>query len=199
MLGESIHGGSDINECFATASRITEGDFESWYQEWNRTAERIHQIAENCLAKDHRVSAREAFLRASNYYRCAEFFMHMEIGKTDARAMSTYEKSVVCFQKAMQLFPFVCEQVKIPYEGTSLPGYFYRADQSTGPRPTLLIHGGYDSTGEEQYYETVPDGLERGYNCLVFEDPGRAASSAARTCLSGRTGNRWSFRWWTTP
>ncbi len=104
VLGESIHGGSDINECFATASRITEGDFEGWYQEWNRTAERIHKIAENSLTHHHRVSAREAFLRASNYYRCAEFFMHIEIGKTDARAMSTYEKSVICFQKATQLF-----------------------------------------------------------------------------------------------
>ena len=39
LLGESIHGGSDINECFATAARIREGDYESWYQEWNHTAE----------------------------------------------------------------------------------------------------------------------------------------------------------------
>jgi len=175
VLGESIHGGSDINECFVTASRITEGDFESWYREWNRTAERIRKIAENCLAQGHAVSAREAFLRASNYYRCAEFFMHMEIGKTDARAMSTYEKSVTCFRQGMLLMPFPCEQVKIPYEGTSLPGYFHRVDDSSTPRPTLLIHGGYDSTGEEQYFETVADALERGYNCLVFEGPGQGS------------------------
>ena len=175
VLGESIRGGSDINECFATAFRIKEGDFESWFQEWNRTAERIRQIAEDCLAQHHVVSAREAFLRASNYYRCAEFFMHIEIGKIDARAMSTYEKSVACFQNAMQLLPSACEQVKIPYNGTSLPGYFYRVDHSTTPRPTLLIHGGYDSTGEEQYYETIPDALERGYNCLVFEVPGQGS------------------------
>ena len=48
-------------------------------------------------------------------------------------------------------------------------------DHSTTPRPTLLIHGGYDLTGEEQYYETVPDALERGYNCLVFEGPGQGS------------------------
>jgi pimeloyl-ACP methyl ester carboxylesterase len=176
VLGEAIHGGSDINECFATAARIQEGDYESWYQEWSRTARRIHQIAENCLANGHTVSAREAFLRASNYYRCAEFFMHIQIGVTDPRAFDIYQKSVACFRQAMELFPFPCEQVRIPYEGASLPGYFYRVDDSATPRPTLVIHGGYDSTGEEQYYETVPDALERGYNCLVFEGPGQGGA-----------------------
>ena len=176
VLGESIHGGSDINECFATAARIQEGDYESWYQEWSRTARRIHQIAEKCLANGHTVSAREAFLRASNYYRCAEFFMHIQIGVTDPRALDIYQKSVACFRQAMELFPFPFEQIRIPYEGASLPGYFYRVDDSATPRPTLVIHGGYDSTGEEQYYETVPDALERGYNCLVFEGPGQGGA-----------------------
>ena len=175
VLVESIHEGSDINECFATAARIREGDYESWHREWNHTAVRIHQIAENCLAGGHLVSARQAFLRACNYYRCAEFFMHMQIGKTDARAMDTYQKSVTCFRQAIPLFPFPCEQVSIPYEGTSLPGYFYRVDPAASPRPTLLIHGGYDSTAEEQYFETVPDALARGYNCLVFEGPGQGS------------------------
>ena len=175
VLGKSIYGGSDINECFVTASRINEGDGESWFQEWNRTAERICRIAENCLAQGHTVSAREAFLRASNYYRCAEFFMHMDIGNIDPRAMDTYEKSVACFHQAMKLIPFACEQVRIPYDGTTLPGYFYRADSFATVRPILLIHGGYDSTGEEQYFETVPAALERGYHCLVFEGPGQGS------------------------
>ena len=176
VLGESIHGGSDINECFATASRIRAGDYESWYQEWSRTAARIHQIAEQCLARGHTVSAREAFLRASNYYRCAEFFMHMQIGVTDPRTLDTYQKSLACFRQASLLFPFPCEQLRIPYAGASLPGYFFQVDHSAAPRPTLLVHGGYDSTGEEQYYETVPDALERGYNCLVFEGPGQGSA-----------------------
>jgi pimeloyl-ACP methyl ester carboxylesterase len=176
VLGESVYGGSDIGECFATAARIKEGDFESWHQAWSRTADRIRQVAEGCLAGGHKVSAREAFLRASNYYRCAEFFMHMEIGSADARAMPTYEKSVTSFRQAMQLGPLPCEQLKIPYEGTTLPGYFYSVDRSSDPRPTLLVHGGFDSTGEEQYFEIVPAALARGYNCLVFEGPGQGSA-----------------------
>ena len=32
-IGHTIHGGADIGECLATAVRITDGDFESWYAE----------------------------------------------------------------------------------------------------------------------------------------------------------------------
>ncbi|HVM71371.1 MAG TPA: hypothetical protein VMT91_06400, partial [Anaerolineales bacterium] len=46
LLGETIYGGADINECFQTAGRIEEGNYESWFREWLRTAERIHGIAE---------------------------------------------------------------------------------------------------------------------------------------------------------
>ncbi len=175
MLSAAINGGSDINECLVTASRITEGDVESWYREWNATAERIHQIADSCLERGHRVSAYDAYLRASNYYRSAEFFMHMEIGQTDPRALPTYQKSVDCFRQAMRLSSLTYEEVAIPYEGTVLPGYFYRVDDSATPRPTLILHGGYDSTGEELYFGTVPAALQRGYNCLTFEGPGQGS------------------------
>jgi hypothetical protein len=37
VLSEAIYGGSDIGECLLTGSRITEGDVESWHQEWNKT------------------------------------------------------------------------------------------------------------------------------------------------------------------
>ncbi len=175
VLGEAIYGGSDINECFLTASRITEGDVESWHQEWSRTAERIQRIADSCLARGHVVSARDAYLRASNYYRCAEFFLHLDYEKPDPRALPTYKKSVDCFRQATRFLPFPCEEVAIPYEGTFLPGYFYRVDDSATPRPTLLIHGGYDSTEEELYFGTVPAALQRGYNCLTFEGPGQGS------------------------
>ena len=173
ILGESVYGGSDIKECLLAASRIGDGDIESWHTAWIEIAERVHHVADGCLAKGHRVSARDAYLRASNYYRCAEFFLHMTIGQVDPRAMPAYEASVACFRAAMPLLPFPAELVRIPYEGTTLPGYFYRVDGDARPRPTLIVHGGYDSTGEEQYFSTVVAAIERGYNCLSFEGPGQ--------------------------
>jgi pimeloyl-ACP methyl ester carboxylesterase len=67
--------------------------------------------------------------------------------------------------------------VEIPYERTTLPGYFYRVnennDSSRAIRPTLIVHGGFDSTLEELYASAAAPALERGYNCLTFEGPGQ--------------------------
>ena len=35
-LGFMYYGGSDLGEMIATAGRITEGDFESWFREWDK-------------------------------------------------------------------------------------------------------------------------------------------------------------------
>ena len=71
-ISETYNKGADIGECVSTAYRIKEGDFESWYIEWLKTAKRVHKYADECLASGHDISAREAYLRASNYYRVAE-------------------------------------------------------------------------------------------------------------------------------
>lgn len=166
-------GGADIGECLSTAYRIEEGNFESWYTEWYKTATRLHDLAEESLGRGKRVSARECFWRASNYYRTAEFFLHGN--PSDPRILDTWGKSRSTFLQAIQLMDTPVEAVKVPYEGTYLPGYFYRVDDSDRPRPTLMIHGGFDSTQEELYFEVVASALQRGYNCFTFEGPGQGA------------------------
>ena len=68
-ISETYYKGPDVGECLSTAYRIKEGDFESWYKEWLSTAQRVHRDAEISLATGHKISASEAYLRASNYYR----------------------------------------------------------------------------------------------------------------------------------
>lgn len=77
LLRAATYGGyqgAEIGECLATAANVEEGNFESWFLEWKKTADRTYQTAVDCLNKRHKVSAREAFLRAHNYYRTGEFF-----------------------------------------------------------------------------------------------------------------------------
>jgi len=43
------------------------------------------------------------------------------------------------------------DPVQIPYEGTTLPGYFYKIDNSGKPRPTLIFFGGFDPSVEKLF------------------------------------------------
>ena len=87
-FGASSYGGSEFGEVLATTQRIVSGDFDSWYDEWNATAERIAKEATAQLARGHRVSARDGFLRASTYYRASEFFLHAN--PSDPRISNAY-------------------------------------------------------------------------------------------------------------
>ena len=172
-LGYAPYGGADIGECLVTTSHIREGDFESWHEQWSKTARRVHALADDALHHGKRVSAREAYLRASNYYRTAEFFLHGN--PLDPRLLSTWGNSRTTFRQAVKLMDTPVEEVLIPYEGTALTGYCYWPDDSHKPRPTLIVHGGYDSTGEELYFMIAAAAIQRGYTCLTFEGPGQGA------------------------
>ena len=147
-----------MGEVLATAKQIREGDFESWHVAWQRTAARVEALAARALDGGYCVSAGQAFLRASNYYRTAEFFLAPD----DPRRMVTFEKSRTTFWQFLELSGLCVERVRIPYEGTTLPGYFYRVDDSRAPRRTLLSLGGFDSTGEELYFFAAAAALQRG-------------------------------------
>ena len=170
-LGFTYYGGADIGEMMATAGRIQEGDFESWFTEWNKLAQRILSRAEASFAAGHLASAREAFLRASTYFRTGEFYLHGN--PEDPRILEMAKASQTAYARAAKLTGSTWEPVEIPYEGTTLPGYFYKVDDSGKRRPTLIFHGGYDSSVEELFYFGAAAAVRRGYNCLTWDGPGQ--------------------------
>lgn len=174
VLGHAAYGSSDIGEALATAERITPGDYDGWHDAWLATADRIAAEAERSQADEHRVSARDGFLRASTYYRTAEFFLHENPG--DSRVAHAYDRSVECFRAFASLSDPVIEPVEIPYETTVLQGYFYRANNSDAPRPTMILHNGFDGSSEEMHYFGGAAGIERGYNVLTFDGPGQPSA-----------------------
>ena len=135
-LGFMYYGGSDLGEMMATAGRITEGDFESWFTEWDKVGQRTLSRADASLASGHRESARTSYLRASTYFRMAEFYLHGN--PADPRILSESRASQKAYAEAAKLTGPTWEPVEIPYEGTTLPGYFYKVDDSGTPRPCLL-------------------------------------------------------------
>jgi pimeloyl-ACP methyl ester carboxylesterase len=169
------YGGADLGEVLVTARAIPEGDEVAWHREWKATAQRVASLAQQSLDGDHRVSAREAFLRASNYYRTAEFYRRDD-PFNDPEVKELSQRSRDTFVQAMELFDFGFEAVSIPYEGTTLPGYLYLVDDSGAARPTVIYNSGYDSTLEESYFAIAAAALARGYNVLAFDGPGQGAA-----------------------
>ncbi len=170
-IGYTASGGADIGECLNTAYRIKEGDDESWYNEWFKTADRVETTANLFFNRGHKRSAKEAYFRASNYYRNAGFFLVSD--PFDPRIMKTWNKSRSCFLKAAKLSDTPIKFIRIPFEKTTLPGYLCLVDNSGKKRPLLIIHSGFDGTAEELYFGVAFAAVKRGYNCLLFEGPGQ--------------------------
>jgi pimeloyl-ACP methyl ester carboxylesterase len=91
----------------------------------------------------------------------------------DRRLIEAFDREVEAFSKAAALFEPPVEPVEIPYEGTTLPGYFYRVDASGRPRPTVIATNGYDSTVQAMHFGHAAAAVRRGYNCLIFDGPGQ--------------------------
>jgi dienelactone hydrolase len=164
------YGGADFGEVLLTAQRIEPNNYDSWYEEWSKLGQRIADEGRASEQGGHRVTARDSYLRASNYWRMAEFFLHGT--PADPRVNYAFNLSVEYFRSAAALFDYPVKPVEIPFEDTSLPGYFYRAP-GDGVRPTVVVHSGYDGTVEENHFFGVSALVERGYHVLSFDGPGQ--------------------------
>jgi alpha-beta hydrolase superfamily lysophospholipase len=172
--GYACYGGADLGEVLVTARGIPDGDEALWHQRWKALAERLHAVGTSALQAGHRVSARDALLRASGYYRAADFYLRDDPAHDPEVALLS-QRVRETFATAIALLDHPAEQVAIPFEGTLLPGYLFRQDNSCEPRPTLIYHGGYDSVLEEAYFAAAAGAVRRGYNCLAFDGPGQGA------------------------
>ncbi len=173
-MGVADYGGSTVGECLAVASEITDGSPRSWAVAFERLAGRVEDRGRTCLGAGHRVSARDHLLRASTYYRTAEYYA--EGVEVDPHRMG--QRSQACFADGAALGDPPVERIEVPYEGGSLPGYLIRPSTTDRPEhggrlPTVVGVGGFDSSAEELYFHLGATGAERGWNIFVFDGPGQ--------------------------
>jgi hypothetical protein len=186
-LGVADYGGSTVGECLAVAAEIADGSPESWAGAFERLADRVEERGRDCLGRGRGVSGRDHLLRASTYYRTAEYYADGVSGRS--RRMG--ERSQACFADAAGLFDPPVELVDVPFEGGTLPGYLVRpagtgrAD-ATGRLPTLIGVGGFDSSAEELYFHLGAPGAERGWNVFVFDGPGQPGAMRRDPTLTFR-------------
>jgi pimeloyl-ACP methyl ester carboxylesterase len=173
-IGAAPYGGADIGECLEAARQIKGTDLDSWYDAWHTLAERVNRLAHDAQQQGQAVTARSAYLRACTYYRTAGVML---LGTpVDARLRDSVACQRESFRAAAALMGHPAETIAIPYEDTTLPGYFFCVDGSGAPRPTVILTGGYDGSCEESYFFSGAAALARGYNVLAFDGPGQGAA-----------------------
>lgn len=170
-LGGVAYGCGDVGELFATADRIVDGDADSWCSEWIARAQRIEAIADGCAVAGHDISAGAAYLRASTYYALA---LSAVDGTKDPGGLllPTFRSHRRCFASHAALLDLPGERVEIPYQDTTLPGWFFRA-AAHGPRPTLIVNNGSDGPVTSLWPVVSVGGVRRGYHVLLFDGPGQ--------------------------
>jgi dienelactone hydrolase len=175
-LGGSAYGAGDVGEVIETANAINARglSFTSYVEEFAATARRLERIADDALKAGHRVSAREASLRATEYYNQALFFVLGSSRRAHERRV--YAAMQRQWNRATQLFDPPFERIRIPYGNGSLPGYFLTPDRSSIKRPTVILTNGSDASNIDMWIFGGAAALERGYNALIYEGPGQGST-----------------------
>lgn len=182
-------GAADLGEAFATADEIggRKYDARRWYVRWWDRAESVRATADRAHIAGHPVTAHQAYLRASEYYRQAYFYLRANLD--DQRLHDTYRAHRETFGSAMALLehttsPVTAAEVSIPLstdatataaDHTMIHAWLFRPDPDPQPlRPTVIMPCGYDSTAESGW-GFAQGALARGYNVLSVEGPGQGA------------------------
>jgi hypothetical protein len=170
-LGHAVEGAADIGEVLAATAGVGKNDHQAWFAAWNELAERTAGIADSAAAAGHRVSASDAYLRASAYYSTA---VNAISALPDGGELApTFQKQRAAWDSFVALTPVRAERIDIPFELNSLPGYLFRPTKEQATGATLVAVNGSDGSLAGLWATCVAPALKRGYTVLVFDGPGQ--------------------------
>jgi Prolyl oligopeptidase family len=175
-LGSVAREYADAGEVLAIADRIKDGDADAWVREWTAAAEVNDAAAQTAQDAGHRLSARRYYLRATNYYATGLYLISHS--SAPERQGELWTRSRAAWDRAVDLLPVPAERVQIPYEDTTLPGYFFRApDAQPGERrPLVVMNNGSDGATSHLGFSGGFGANDRGYHWLAFDGPGQQSA-----------------------
>jgi 2,6-dihydroxypseudooxynicotine hydrolase len=146
-------------------------DYEQWCPQWCRAAERHVERGDVALAAGHRITAGDAYLRATLFYHWASFMFSHDQPQYLA-ALTAMGRT---FGQAAPLLDPPAQLLAVPFESMTLNGYL-RVPAGAGRPPVVLLLPGGDSTKEELY--NLGDHIvARGLACAAFDGPGQGMVS----------------------
>lgn len=147
-------------------------DGEDFVAAADRLGDEAYAYAEEQEALGNYATASEFYGNACACYRLADYGIQ-ELTEEKKRI---YAKVPLAFQKSKQYSPYEkVEVIEIPFEGTSLPGYFVIPDHCPADSPVMIFIPGATGFKEENYC-TALKFWERGIPFIIFDGPGQGES-----------------------
>ena len=172
-IGWGHAGGLDVGQAYYVASKMTDGDPDSWVEAFASYGDLMNEQADVWKKRGWKQSSGEMRLKAFASYRSAWQFA--PLGEV---FNSNFEKHKVAFASAMQELNLPATFFEVAYEGKSLPGVFLQNQVKAAP--VVLVVGGADTCFEEMFFTVGRSLFERGYSVAMADLPGQG-----RTPLDG--------------
>jgi dipeptidyl aminopeptidase/acylaminoacyl peptidase len=151
---------------------------KAWFEEWRALGDQIEKRGDEALAKGHKITAGDYYLRAGIYHYNAERFI---VPGPEKKAQCAHAYRV--WHQGIRLRQPNVEFVEVPYEGTTLPALFMKA-QTAGPAPTVVVVNGMDNAKEMSIFFCGLEFARRGYNTLCLDGPGMGEMRRMRDMAS---------------
>lgn len=168
-LGYTAFGGPDVGLVAAVGAAVGNGDDDAFHAAWVAAGDRLLAEAERT---PNRASRCRLTLWASACYATS---YHTFFGApVDPRLRASFRKQIAAFDAGLALLPRPVAPLRIPFEDTTLPGYFLPAvGHEDETRPLVVFTNGYDATVTQMYFACVVPAARRGFHCLFFDGPGQ--------------------------
>jgi dienelactone hydrolase len=163
-----VQAGVDYSDFVATTAGVER--WEDWHAAWCRNGDMHAALAEDAASKNRRLTAGEAWSRATVAYHFAKFVWMVDRELSRAAA----DKAVAAMAKTHEYLDPAAERIEVPLDGGHVVANLRRPAGAQLP-PLVLLVPGLDSTKEE-FFKLENVFLERGLATLSMDGPGQGES-----------------------
>jgi 2,6-dihydroxypseudooxynicotine hydrolase len=161
--------GVDPNDLRALMPRIER--WADWCRMWSEEGARHEALANEALAKELRLTAAEAFVRAAIYYHYGK---HLFADRAD-EFRQAHDAMLRCYSKGAPMLEPPIERVEFAFDGVAMAGWLRKPCGVSRP-PVAIILPGLDACKEELHAWAVAF-VDRGMAALTLDGPGQGETS----------------------
>ncbi len=174
LLSGVRDGTAEVGEVLVTVERITDGDPDSWLEEFCGLGRRLLAESDVASGQGRRRTGWGLALRAANYLFGGAWWA--PVTHRSGEVLALWEQHRTAWDKAVALWPTPSAAVTIPTPAGGLPGYRFSLPAGQQPRGVVLMVQGLDTPLSDACMTGLSEGLRRGWEVVLVEGPGQGAA-----------------------